>query len=163
MEAIVGGQKIAGILIDGGSGVNVISMATCRQLGITKWEPCKFWLRMANGSSVRLIEMIPDLEMVVQGHTFTISVVIMELPHQDAYPILLGWPWLRSARMKHNWLRNVLTFQRGGKKIRIHTTKGRIPDKATAPVYAEGINMLEGLTEEEADTFLQENPTLMPL
>jgi hypothetical protein len=63
--AIVGRQKIAGILIDGGSGVNVISMATCRQLGITKWEPCKFWLRMANGSSVRPIGMIPDLEMVV--------------------------------------------------------------------------------------------------
>jgi hypothetical protein len=52
MEAIVGGQKIAGILIDGGSGVNVMSMATCRQLGIAKWERCKFWLRMANGSSV---------------------------------------------------------------------------------------------------------------
>jgi hypothetical protein len=68
MEAIVGGQKIAGILIDGGSGVNVISMATCRQLGITKWEPCKVWLRMANGSSVRPIGMIPDLEMVVQGY-----------------------------------------------------------------------------------------------
>jgi hypothetical protein len=62
MEAIVGGQKIRGILIDRGSGVNVISMATCRQLGITK---CKFWLRMANGSSVRPIGMIPDLEMVV--------------------------------------------------------------------------------------------------
>jgi hypothetical protein len=30
MDAIVGGQKIAGILINGGSGVNVISMATCR-------------------------------------------------------------------------------------------------------------------------------------
>jgi hypothetical protein len=29
MEAIVGGQRIAGILIDGGLGVNVISMATC--------------------------------------------------------------------------------------------------------------------------------------
>jgi hypothetical protein len=88
MEAIEGWQKITGILIDGGSGVNVISMATCRQLGIMKWEPCKFWLRMANGSSVRPIGMIPDLEMVVQGHTFTISVVIMDLPHQDAYPIL---------------------------------------------------------------------------
>jgi hypothetical protein len=88
MEAIVGGQKIAGILIDGKLGVNVISMATCRQLGITQWEPCKFWLRMGNGSSVRPIEMISDLEMVVQGHAFTISVVIMDLPHQDAYPIL---------------------------------------------------------------------------
>jgi hypothetical protein len=48
METIVGRQKIAGILIDGGSGINVISMATCRQLGITQWEPFKFWLRMAN-------------------------------------------------------------------------------------------------------------------
>jgi hypothetical protein len=65
--------------------------------------------------------------------------------------------------MKHDWPRNVLTFRRGGKKIRIHTTNGRIPDKATTPVYAEGVNMLEGLTEEEADTFLQENPTLVPL
>jgi hypothetical protein len=36
---------------------------------------------------------------------------------------------------------------------------GHTPDKATAPVYAESINMLEGLTEEEANTFLQENPT----
>jgi hypothetical protein len=35
MEAIVGGQKITGILIHGGLGVDFISMATCRQLGIT--------------------------------------------------------------------------------------------------------------------------------
>jgi hypothetical protein len=79
IEGIVGGQRIAGILIDGGSGINMISMATGWQLGITKWEPCKFWLRMANGSSVWPIGMIPDLEMVVQGHAFTISVVIMDL------------------------------------------------------------------------------------
>jgi hypothetical protein len=65
IEAMVGGQGIAGILIDGGSGVNVIRMATCWQLGITNWEPCKFWLRMADGSLVRPIGMIPDLEMVV--------------------------------------------------------------------------------------------------
>jgi hypothetical protein len=33
----------------------------------------------------------------------------------------------------------------------------------TTPVYAETVNMLEGLTEEDADTFLQENLTLVPL
>jgi hypothetical protein len=109
---------------------------------------------MANGSSVRSIGMIPDLEMVVQGHTFTISVVIMDLPQKDTYPILLGRPWLRSARMKHDWPKNVLTFRREGWKVMIHMAKGRTPDKATAPVYAESVNMLEGLTEEEADTFL---------
>jgi hypothetical protein len=45
----------------------------------------------------------------------------------------------------------------------MHTTNGRTPNKASAPVYVESVNMLEGLTEEEADTFLQENPTLVPL
>jgi hypothetical protein len=65
--------------------------------------------------------------------------------------------------MKHNCPKNVLTFRRGGRKIWIHTTKGHIPDKSTAPVYGESVIMLEGLTEEEADTFLQENPTLVPL
>jgi hypothetical protein len=80
MEAIVGRQRFAGILIDGGCGINVISMATCWQLGIRRWEPCKFWLQMVNTSSVRPISMILDLEMVVQGHAFTISVVIMHLP-----------------------------------------------------------------------------------
>jgi hypothetical protein len=69
--------------------------------------------------------------------------------------------------MKHDWPKNVLTFWRAGRKVRIHTTKGRTPDKApdkaSAPVYAESVNMLEGLTEEEADTFLQENLTLVPL
>jgi hypothetical protein len=94
-------QRIADILSDGGSGVNVISMATCRQLGIMKWEPYKFWLCMADGSSVRPIGMMLDLEMVVQGHFFTIYVVIMDLPHKDAYPVLLGRPWLRTTRMKH--------------------------------------------------------------
>jgi hypothetical protein len=65
--------------------------------------------------------------------------------------------------MKHDWPKNVLRFRRGGRRIRIHTTKGCKPVKATALVYAESVNMLEGLMEEEADTFLQENLTLVPL
>jgi hypothetical protein len=51
----------------------------------------------------------------------------------------------------------------GGKKIRIHTTKRHASDKAIAPVYAESVNILEGLTAEEAHIFLQENPTLVSL
>jgi hypothetical protein len=91
LEAILGGQAIQKILIDGGLGINVINLAICQQLHITK---CTFWLRMADGSSVRPVEIILDLEMVVQGHAFTISVVIMDLPSKEAYPLHLGRPWL---------------------------------------------------------------------
>jgi hypothetical protein len=65
MEAIVGGPRITRILIDDGSSINVISMSTCRRLGNTQWEQCTFWLRMADGISVRPVGMIPDLDMVV--------------------------------------------------------------------------------------------------
>jgi DNA-binding LytR/AlgR family response regulator len=75
--------------------------------------------------------------------------------------MLSPFPWtenpLRAAivtNRMHDWPKNVLTFRQEGRKIRIHTTKGRTLDTATALVYVESINMLEGLTEEEADTFL---------
>jgi hypothetical protein len=100
--------------------------------------------------------MIPDQEMVMQGQVFTIFFVIMDLPHKDAYPVLLGRLW--TFRPK-----NVRTFRQGGKKIRLHTTKARASGKAMAPVYAASVNMLEGLTEEEANVFVQENLTLVSL
>ena len=53
ITVIVKGKEIAGTIIDGGSGVNIISKRTCDTLGIREWEPCPFWLRMANTSSVR--------------------------------------------------------------------------------------------------------------
>ena len=31
------------------------------------------------------------------------------------------------------------------------------------PLYAEGINMLEGLADEEVNQYLQENPKIVPL
>ena len=49
---IVKGKEIAGKIIDRGSGVNFISKRTCDTLGIREWEPCPFWLRMANTSSI---------------------------------------------------------------------------------------------------------------
>ena len=52
IKEIVKGKEIAGTIIDAGSGLNVISRQTCDNLGIREWEPCPFWLRMADTSSV---------------------------------------------------------------------------------------------------------------
>ena len=42
IQVILKGQEIVGCIIDGGSGVNVISSNICKQLGISKWEACPF-------------------------------------------------------------------------------------------------------------------------
>jgi hypothetical protein len=65
--------------------------------------------------------------------------------------------------MKHDWQKNVVIFRRRGHKVRIHTVMGRTPAKALALLYAESVNMLEGLTEEEATTYFSENPAIVPL
>ena len=49
--AILKGREVLRTIIDGGSGINVISQRTCDTLRIQEWEPCPFWLRMANISS----------------------------------------------------------------------------------------------------------------
>ena len=92
ITVLVKGKEITGTIIDGGSGVNVISQRTCDNLSIREWESCPFWLRMANTSSVRPTGLIRDLEVTIEGHVFHISAVVLQLNVQGEYPLLLGSP-----------------------------------------------------------------------
>ena len=103
IKMVCQGQEITGCIVDGGSGVNVISKTTCARLGITDWEACPFWLRMADTRSVRPLGLIRKVGIVIGGHHFEISAVVLALDTLGAYPILLGRPWLRSANIKQNW------------------------------------------------------------
>ena len=122
VDMIIHGQKITGALIDGGSGVNVITTETCEKLGLTNWPKCPFWLRMADGSSVKPEGLLQNLSILIEGYSFEISAVVLRVPNPAPYPFLLGRPWLRTARIKQNWQRSTMTFRRGGKKIKIRTT-----------------------------------------
>ena len=102
ITTIVKGKELPGTVIDGGSGVNVISLRTCTTLGIQEWEPCPFWLRMADTSSMRPTGLIRDLEVTIGSRTFRISAIVLQLKAQGAYPLLLGRPWLKMAHIKQN-------------------------------------------------------------
>ena len=102
IKVIIQGQEIEGAIVDGGSGVNVINKTTCDRLGITKWEAYPFWLRMADTSMVRPIGLLRQLDVVLGGHTFQISAMVLHLEAPRAYPLLLGRPWLKTANIKQN-------------------------------------------------------------
>ena len=123
-----------------GSGVNDINTSTCTQLGITDWEVCPFWLRMADTHYVWLIR---KLGIVVGGHQFDVSAVVLALDAPGAYPILLGRPWLRSAHIKQNWEHNCISFKHGCDKVCVPTPETMAPTKGITPLHAEDINMLE--------------------
>ena len=58
VAVIIKGKDVPNTIIHGGSGVNVINRRTCDELGIQEWEPCPFWLRIADTSSVQPTRLI---------------------------------------------------------------------------------------------------------
>ena len=113
VRIIIKGQDLHGCIIDGGSGVNVISEATCHNLGLNQWEPCT--------RSVRPIGLIRHLDFTLSGHMFTISAVVLRLETQGAYPMLLIRPWVHTANIKQHWQRKMISFRGGKTKVRIIT------------------------------------------
>ena len=94
--------EIKGCIVDGRSGVNVISKATCTNLDITSWENFPLWLRMADTHSVCPLGLLRKLSIIIGGYLFEISAVVLALEWPEAYPLLLGRPWLRPTNIKHN-------------------------------------------------------------
>ena len=54
-------------------------------------------------------------------------------------------------------------FRRGKTKARVPTQPQAGPDKEVSPLFAESMNMLEGLADDEVDPYLEENPRIVPL
>ena len=98
IKVLVQGTEITGCVVDAGFDVNVISKATCNNLGITSWENCP--LGMADTSSVHPLGLLSKLSVIIGGHLFEISILVLALEAQGAYPLLLGRPWLRSTNIK---------------------------------------------------------------
>ena len=110
IKVIIKGKEVPSSIVDRGSRVNVISQATCDQLSIQEWDICPCWLRMANTNFVRPLNLIQNPIITIGGYSFEISAVVLKLDAQGAYPLLLGRPWLRTANIKLNWQKNIISF-----------------------------------------------------
>ena len=64
--------------------------------------------------------------------------------------------------MQHSQ-RNIISFRRHKTKIRVITEERITTPPDTSSLYAEGVHMLNGLTEDKMDHFLEEHPTIVPL
>ena len=78
---------------------------------------------LADTSTIRPLGLIRHLDVIIGGYTFQISAVVLQLDSVGAYPLLLGRPWLKTANIKQNWNKNVLTFRKGKSKIRFPLKK----------------------------------------
>ena len=131
-----------------------------------KWEPIPFNIRMADNRTVVPKGLIKHAKVKVGGMDYLVNLVVitMQTPTQDSYQVLLGRPWLRDAKVKHDWNRDKISLKKGKKKVYIEFGQNKTTRIAHfTPLHAETYNMAEGLEDDEEEYLLQQNPNLVPL
>ena len=77
--------------------------------------------------------------------------------------MLLGRPWLREAKVKHDWYKDMISFKKRKKNkyIEFGIKQGTIKP-VHASIYAETLNVVKGLEDEEEEQLLRDNQDLIP-
>jgi hypothetical protein len=79
---------------------------------------------MADQTTTKLVGLIKDMKIHVHGIPYITTFTVLQNSVVDYnYSMLLGRPWLRDAKMAHDWGNNTITIQGNGTVITIIVTK----------------------------------------
>ncbi len=128
-------------------------------MGLPKPKPTPYNLRMANQTTTKLMGLIKDLKIYVCGIFYITMITILQNNVVDSsYSILLGRPWLRDAKVAHDWGSNIVTIQGNGfRTIQTITVTKHLGSEVKRPkvllchIYQNGI-----IDEEKIIIFLTE-------
>ncbi|MCO5591948.1 hypothetical protein L7F22_045941 [Adiantum nelumboides] len=153
-----------GVLIDGGSGVNVLPEETCRKLNITCWDPAPFQVKMADQRRIQPLGIVRNTVIEIGGLKFKVNFVVLQLEESSqSYPMILGRPWLRAAKVKQHWGADYVVLRQGKKKVRMKMVASKVIPPNCRPLHAETINMASELEEDEEEEFFRVNSSVIPI
>ncbi|MCO5602281.1 hypothetical protein L7F22_056410 [Adiantum nelumboides] len=81
----------------------------------------------------------------------------------QSYPMILGRPWLRAAKVKQHWGADYVVLRQGKKKVRMKMVASKVIPPNCRPLHAETINMASELEEDEEEEFLRVNSSVIPI
>ena len=159
----LGHHELTNVLVDGRSGVNVMSDHLRRHLGLPQPKTAKFILRMANDDPVTPLGILATVAITTHGVSTLASFVIINMPNNSNFPVILGRPWLRDMNAIHEWSRNQIRIQRQGKTVIILVDSCITRAKAAQIRHRAGTNWVKGMSQEQEALVLHANPSLIPL
>ena len=122
IEVIVVDKVVPNVLVDGGSGLNILPEHTLNQLGLHLTGPSPFIINMANQTSSVPIRMVKDCRIQSSGKEYIVNFHVIKMHStKDTFPILLGRPWLRMASAIVAWggVKPSITYGPEGNKSRV--------------------------------------------
>jgi hypothetical protein len=95
-------------------------------LGFPKPKPTPYNLKKANQTTTKLVGLIKDLKIYVHGiRNITMFTILQNSVVDSNYSMLLGRPWLRDAKVAHDWGSNINIIQGNGTINYSHQTFGK--------------------------------------
>jgi len=113
------GSVLCGVLVDGGAGVNVMIIPAMRYLGLKINRPTSVTFKMANKRVVRP-EGVISIVVIIVMKVSTIVDFHVVLEEDEAYPMILGKPWLTKSHARNYWGEGYMT-------IRVHPHRQKVP------------------------------------
>ena len=89
----IGKNVVDDVLLDGGSGVNVITEEERRRLGLPKPSPAPFNLKMANGTIAKRTGLLRDVKIHIHGIPYIVTLTVIDCQTiKSDYGMLFGRP-----------------------------------------------------------------------
>ena len=109
-------------IVDGGSSVNVLPEDTWKKLGQPTLWPPTFQLLTADQHGIKLLGTLMAQPVTIGTQPFLLDSVVIPLKRKG-YDVILGQNWLVQSKVKHDWKRNTLSMEHGGRRfiIDLHT------------------------------------------
>ena len=86
-------KVISNVLVDGGSGLNILPDHTMKRLGLSLTGPSPFIMNMANQSPAVPLGMIKDCRICTGGKKYVITFHVIKIhSSKNTFSLLLGRP-----------------------------------------------------------------------
>ncbi|KAH7423405.1 hypothetical protein KP509_12G054000 [Ceratopteris richardii] len=115
------GKIFTGVIIDRGSGINLMPHYTMLSLGLEMTRRASFTVTLADQSRVQPLGIVEEVPILIQNNDFFLSFVVVDVPRIDGgYPLLIGRPWLRHHQAVHDWSNDTLLITTGQARQHLH-------------------------------------------
>src|SRR4051794_4877608 len=106
---------------------------------------------MANGTLAKPKGLIRDVRLHIHGIPYTVTLIVLDCSTvKSDYRLLLGRPWLRHAKVIHDWGNNEVQIMGNG-TVRTVTINRQLGMEATTPHALICYNFADGITDEEEE------------
>ncbi|GJV30472.1 reverse transcriptase domain-containing protein [Tanacetum coccineum] len=127
-------------LADSGASINLLPHSIYKQLGLGALTPTRMTLELANRSITHPMGIAEDVVVRVDGFTFLADFVVVNFEPDPRVPIILGRPFLRTAKALIDLYEEKLTLRVGSDEFVFYAEKS---EKSKNKQFAHAISVID--------------------